>query len=573
MHLPFALSLRSVVPALLVGSLLSGLTLLAPAARAGDYTFTYSGGTVNVNGKAGGPFSVSSDGSTYSAGSGVNDFPNDTPNGSILIDQTAATATTPATTSPLTANFTWVSFGSAASDPPPSCAIVMQTCTASGGVVADPPGGDATGGGSANCGLLNAVSTPYTNGLSGASSTATSYSVQSPAGASFSVSDTPTASFTGYGGTKPGSFVYGGASVSYKVDAFPVSITLTGTLTDSNGNPILSGGNQQMLTGQQCTANFSIGLDQHGTSFTGKVTSYTWSFSGGTSGNPIKNWTETGVAADGKTPQQLFPLTSADESATDTSGNGISVKPISFYDQAADKLTATCTVSLKFPDGTTGSVTAMSTPVTFVKPTVTKWLTDTGYAQPSPKYGYFPLLPAPGTGFPGGEYWHDVTITVPQPFSGGLGCFAQIITPDFEMFQDGSTSPAADPNNKVQGLDNHFPYVSYQWTVPALGTQSDTPAIGVPGVNVPQYQGWNTATRHDQFTTWVMYKPPAFGTQGAIWVPLQSYSWDWSCTIQWLNNQWTITASNPSATTRAPARTPVDAPTPPAWSFAQTNGS
>jgi hypothetical protein len=223
------------------------------------------------------------------------------------------------------------------------------------------------------------------------------------------------------------------------------------------------------------------------------------------------------------------------------------------------------------PDGTKLPLTVKSKDISVLKPTTT-WDIDTGYFQPAALAGFFALLPAPGTGFPGGEYWHNGTISVPVPFAGGEGCFAQIITPDFEMFQDGSNLPHADPNNKVKGLDNQFPYVNYQWTLPAIGTQSDTPAIGVSGVNVPQYQGWNTATYTDQFSTWLMYRPPVVGSQSHVWVALETYGWSWLGTVQWVNNQWTITASNPSSTARAPARQINKTDDPPTWSFVQKNG-
>jgi hypothetical protein len=241
------------------------------------------------------------------------------------------------------------------------------------------------------------------------------------------------------------------------------------------------------------------------------------------------------------------------------------VSPLAFYDSAAESLTLTCKVTLLAPDNkTTLNVTATSPSITMEKPTAV-WTVQTGTVQPWAQAGYFGLLAAPGTGYPGGEYWQSAVITVPAPFSGGSGCFAQLLTPDFEMLQDGSTTPVVGPNNKMQGLDNAFPYPSSQWTLPNTGSQSDRPAFGVAGVNSPQYQGWNTATGNYSFTTWLMYQPT-----GGVWVPLQSYTWNWSCTVKWLNSQWTITASSPTS----PAQpTPTVTAIPPTWSLVQNNGS
>ncbi len=343
-------------------------------------------------------------------------------------------------------------------------------------------------------------------------------------------------------------------TVWYTINAYPVTINLTGQNTAN-----------QALTGQQITATLNGVLSGV------KVTSYTWSFDSGVAtkpASPIKNWDET--ASGDPTHPQLVPLTDADLKGTDTSGNGISVSPVNFYDEVQENVTVKRAVSLKFADGTTATINAKSVPVAFLKPSLSKWLIDTGYIQASTTNpGYFGLYAAPGSGFPGGEYWHDVTIDVPQPFSGGQGCIVQLITPAFELYKDGSPIVYADPNDKKKGLDNSFPYT--QWDLPALGKESDVPQIGVAGVNVPQDQGFRTGTFNDAFVTWVMYKPPVFGTHGHIWVPIRSYSWNTSFTLQWVNNQWTFNAPVPSATTRATPRNPVQTDTPPSWSLIQTN--
>ena len=86
------------------------------------------------------------------------------------------------------------------------------------------------------------------------------------------------------------------------------------------------------------------------------------------------------------------------------------------------------------------------------------------------------------------------------------------------------------------------------------------------------YQGYNTVAVHDKFSTWVMYMLPAVSSQGTIWVPLQSYSWDWSFTGQWLNSQWTETAASPATAADDPHYKPTGVMNiPPQWSLIQTN--
>ena len=447
----------------------------------------------------------------------------------------------------ITATYKWNNGGST-DNVVPKCVIIAEYCKAYWT-------GSASSGGTLTGGCTNPLGgalVPDTPGP-GESWEYTSYRVQNSPPELLQISSSPEAHVKATNSSSPTSASNGTASVHYGATVSPVYLLLNDQKTAF-----------QALTGQQITGK----LDLHQAPAL-KISAYTWTVSG----SAIKNWDPYGVAADKKTPQQLFPLTSDDLTKTDTSPDhsGISVPPLNFYDQKAELVTVTCKIDFTFPNGRTSTLTVTSKPVTFLKPKVTNWGIETGYARLSAQPGIFALMPAPNTGFSGGEYWHDVTISVPLPFSGGSGCFAQLITPNFEMFQDGSSIPAADPNNKAKGLDNNFPYVGYQWVVPALGTQSDTPATGVGSVNVPQYQGWNTANRSDQFTTWVMYKPPAFGAQEAIWVPLQNYSWDWSCNLKWLNGQWGISSSSPTATTRAPARTPVEASSPPAWSLVQTN--
>ena len=498
------------------------LVCLRPAtaveAGHGSYSVAFSGGTASAVGTAS-PGSLTQSGGTYtvtinSPGHvGNNGDPGNWSNPSAQCN------------GPLTATATWTADPAYPGSAPPSAVIIAQTSTASW----SSPNiavGTCNSGLGASHGATTAQSDMVTGYLYGGMD-------NPPASFTLSPACNPAVSATGTDG-HPSADVR--ATLVYTVTISPIIVHLDGTM-DVNGA-------QEALTGQQITASLPNGLPA-------PVTGYTWSFDSEVAtkpAKPIKNW--DGTASGDSTHPQLVPLTAADLTGTDTSGNGISVSPVNFYDEVQENVTVKCAVSLKFSDGTTATVNAQSVPVAFLKPSVSKWLIDTGYVQASTTNpGYFGLYAAPNSGFPGGEYWHDVTIDVPQPFSGGQGCIVQLITPAFELYKDGSTTTYADLNDKKQGLDNTFPYT--QWDLPALGKESDRPQIGVAGVNVPQDQGFRTGTFNDAFVTWVMYKPPVVGTRGHIWVPIRSYSWSTSFTLQWVNNQWTFNAPVPSATTRA----------------------
>ncbi len=339
----------------------------------------------------------------------------------------------------------------------------------------------------------------------------------------------------------------GGGAVGYTV--YPVYINLSGQ-DPTTGNA---------LTGQQIQATLAMPAKPDSLPPGTKITSYTWSFSGGTQGNPIKTWNENGVAADGKTPQQLFPLTASDLSQTDTTGNGLSSgSSISFYDEIGkDAVTAKCVVGLTFPNGTTSSVTATSSTITFIKPTAV-WKVETGnvyYSHANDAYG---LYPAFGTGFPGGVYWHDVVVTVPAPFSGGTCCFTQLAQPNHQY-----NGAGVGPNNNANSLDNSFEYFNYSWAAGSAGTENDSPAIQVgPGNKIG-----DTMTANDTLQAWLMYQPT-----GGIWVPLQKYTYTWAVTLTWVTpGTWSVSGQNPAPPNPGPTYTPTVTNIPPQWTTILAN--
>lgn len=326
------------------------------------------------------------------------------------------------------------------------------------------------------------------------------------------------------------------------------------------------------MTGQQITATLNglpAGL---------KVTSYTWSFDGTPAPHPIKNWDGNGVAVNGM-PQQLFPLTAADLMKTDTTGNGISVNSLSFYDQQAEGLSVKCAVSLKFPDGTTATVNAKSVPVAFLKPTAS-WGIKSGYVRVKTNAGTGLFGVPNDTVYKDGQSWHDVTITVPPPFSGGTFAFAQLIQPNViihRVLPQGSTATHNYqlPNNNALGLDTIFPYNQngnadgYSIPQPAnMEIDGDSPATDIPtftGVTDTGGTNWDKINTAETFTTYLMYKA---SSANAIWVPLKSYTWSWSASLVYQTDQyggggWVSQPGNPTAGSTPTAN---DTNTPPAWS-------
>jgi hypothetical protein len=251
------------------------------------------------------------------------------------------------------------------------------------------------------------------------------------------------------------------------------------------------------------------------------------------------------------------------------------VSPLAFYDSAAETLTVTCTVTLKAPDGTTFNLTATSPQVMVEKPTAS-WKAYTSGPSVNNSGGYGAT-----------EYWNPATITVPSPFSGGTGCFAQLITPSRQATRSFSPGTpmvyAATYSAKIPdgsggwmlpsvGLDTSFPYPfgttassgaqvssNYTWDVSSQGESGDMPTAPYDPPAVSGDMGgtnWYTATMQDAFTTWVMYKPA-----GGVWVPLQSLSWSTNITVSDTTGPWSV--SSGSTVTTPPKGT--DTPNPPTW--------
>ncbi len=412
--------------------------------------------------------------------------------------------------------FTWN--GGNSNIPPPSTVLVAQKSWVSW----QEPYYYTGSPGSCNNGFNDPV---LPIGTIGATCSGTHYTFMTPdSNGDIEVYCTPSVSMPAVGN---GFSSYSG--VVYTASVSPVTINFTTGTTLVNGA-------QEALTGQQIGATLSIA---------GTVTSTTWSTSGATGPNPIKNW-DPNAPGDGNATQ-IIPLTSSDYTPTNVAA------PFNFYDSNPDTVTVKCTGTVTFPDGTSSSFSAVSPTVTFMKPTVTLWNVNTPLAYTTIS-GFSAGLPYGP--FSAQEVWDSMTVTLPSPFnqgSQGQACMAQIINADRAWYRNpvdngkssaykslqvvgakGATSFVINPT----ALDSAFPYpfgyngttgqgvkTGYIWQVGNLGYSGDQPKQPYT-LNVDDGGGnhWYNSVANDSFTSWMMYQPPG---NNSIWVPLQSLTWNW----------------------------------------------
>jgi len=466
-------------------------------------------------------------------------------------------------TGTVTATLTWVptTGQDATSDPPSSSVIVTEYAGASarggsGTGKADDGWGDTSDqGGYPGSGASSGSSPGY------ASSSGTHYEVKDGSSGSITVTSGTLSASTPDNTTPDANGNFSGlgvlVSTGFNVAGANATISLPGTSTDTDGS-------KKALTGQQVTARLD-NAPPH-------VTSYTWSFTGGT---PIKNWDPYGKAADG-TPQQFFPFTDADKTGTDKTGSGILVPDLSFYDQSADTVTVKCVVNYMLPkDGNgnakSGSMTVTSKSITFLKPTAS-WAA----------YSTDPFINTTSSIYGTNVVWRPVIITVPplKGVSGGTGCFVQLITPSRQATRHPAPgtsimalntyyakNPVTNPDGSTgwvlptQGLDGGFPYdfgykanpdgspgdpvkSNYMWDVSSTGISGDRPGASYYPAVVSGDSGgsdWYTATTQDKFTTWVMCKATS---TNAIWVPLKKLDWSTNITVSNATGTWAISPGN-----------------------------
>ena len=352
------------------------------------------------------------------------------------------------------------------------------------------PSSDGTG--SANSGLPEAVTAYWpVNQIS----QNTDYSA-GPGGDSFSVSCSPTVTFSG--GSSD-------AYVQYSAGAGPVTLgPPSGTTLDSSGNP-------NILVGQPCTGT----VDGIPTTDNGWQSTYSWSVSGTT----FETWSAT-TPAIGTAP--------ANPNASYYNPTIPATNPASWYwnDLQGASETVKCTATVTPPSGEGSPFSLTVTAPKPIKVQVPKYtFTATGGRMQintaAPNENNVLCLYAGGmAGGSSGVSW-DATCTTPTTPAFGKGSveLIQIATPNLSYTAyTGSMVPGAqhnDPENGKTGLDGQCPYPSSSYTEGGPDfTSNDSPAA-------PLSNSMGSITMKHQFVDYLMYLAPG-STQA---VPLATLTW------------------------------------------------
>ncbi len=462
-----------------------------------------------------------------------------------------------------TITLTWVPAAgqTAATDPAPPSVLLSESSSASWTAQVDHyPDPYTTGGTSADNGLQDAEVAIYYAGVKsgGTSSSAFPHYFSQPVtNGVATLSRSFSAHAIASSGPSTAGVNFGCSWGGDTLTVYPMPINISGTY-----NP--TAGDYRVLTGQRITASL--------TGTIGTVTKYTWAVGGST----FKTYNEKAAS------NQLVALGPAD--LTGPAAGSTTVAPLNFYDRAQEDLTVTCAVTMTAPDGKTVlNVTATSPPINVKKPTA-MWNVKSA-APLGPQFD-----PSAKGSMSFAVLW-DATITVPSPFSGGYGCFAQIVSPtiNFQRHPLGNQSincyleePHINADGTTSyvlpttGLDTYFPYPAsstaaypqgYTWDVSAAGQSGDQPGVGF---TIPASDNggndWYSAFDSNTFTTWLMYKPSSGRTGSPVWVPLQRVDWSWTGNVvkDAATGMWNP-ARNGNAVTGSSSNTGIPVDAPPQW--------
>jgi len=328
--------------------------------------------------------------------------------------------------------------------------------------------------------------------------------------------------------------VCGTASVSYAVEASPVTLTLSGGKDDAG---------KEFLVGQQCGA--SVGLPSGWTATPPpppySATAYAWSPGG--SADPFKSFTYVPptVAINGS--GHRIDLAAGDKDDP----------TLACCFAKAGTATVSVTVRAVGPDGTVLNVSA-SKDASVVRPGFTDTAIVDGVAVVDDPMLFMGIVsssavPAGYRGF----VWRasvDDTTFVGTGGTHGRWCWVQILSGNTTRVAKVVQGSQVTYVNQVQefgstdlgwftqGLDgNAFLYPSKDGEAPdgkftangSLKRTDDYPGIGLDSGAAASYQA------HDQFTDYLMYTPPGAGSQP---VPLQSFTWWWQGAATYTSGHW-----------------------------------
>ena len=481
------------------------LSFCVPAAHAGTYQVTYTGGPAvnHVDGSsissAYGPDNTGEYGITGYIGCiwGTKSVPN---GGSVAFSGDANADTV------ITAHFVWNP--AYAGEPPPKNAIVYQKASATFSQ------NNTSGQGDCTSGLPHEISFPlrrsYMGPLIGYLKTGYKYEVKVDPGQAFDVPCSTAAHLSGEGSVGP-PIISGGGSVTvkYLAQAAPVEINFTGTLRLPNGSTDL------IMTGQGLRSTLSCGICR-------SIRSWSWSAS---AGKPFSGW----YADEHET--YYFPLQAEDKRRE--------TFHVYFTEKATDtEIIISCTATATLPDDTECQITAerkvsLLVPIVLLnRPTpgrvlidkAAKRITTTGPSD----------APSGSDDEHNGMTWRG-SYDTPTDFKNaqGNGSWHFVQTISFGRWytpEGGSETPAANGVG-LWGLDTKY---AYSHPLPNSYSSRGYPADGLEYTNhdSPSEPLGDDNIAHriqEPFETWVMFAPPPANASNPdfMWIPMWKYEWHW----------------------------------------------
>ena len=333
------------------------------------------------------------------------------------------------------------------------------------------------------------------HGDAGGAAPDTVYTAKISPGQSFSVSPacSPSLSLTSIASSG-----ISGGSLKYTAIAYPVTLSLLGTILDSLGH-------QSILVGQGCTASLNTPPFS-----TAQQSNWNWSVDG----NTFQNWNASASSA------SLSP------------GLGVTTNSTAhwYWSDITGYYNVNCTATVTPPAGQGLPFQVSATQkVHLYVPQTTEAIT-VGRVQinniDQVDYGTDFALYAGGNGNQNYGIILTTKVNTPPLFSPGIWDIVQLDTPGTWTTQLGQ-SEQPSPVNGMQGLDNRYPFYPsstppYITGIPAnnlLAQPYDSPGLAHLSNNIIRYRV------SDIYASYVMFLPPGSDTQ---WVPVWLIGWYWN---------------------------------------------
>ncbi len=426
----------------------------------------------------------------------------------------------------ITATLTWNNGGNPA-NPPPPVVVIRETSTASWT-------GDS--GSSAN-----GLGHPEVPGEWSGISSGEKWTVKQNPGTSFTMTCSPTAFCSHWLGL--GGFMPGWASVSYKVETFPIRLNLVG---------IVSPTDKRILIGQKLRATVDLdGLEVSG------QTRYTWNVKGG---GPFTSYTVSYSAGNPNAQPPIPPSSNATyvgwSSHTEFTGT------MSVYLAQPQGVTISCNVETvspplvfvvkeelsSVPPERFHQVQTIGTMQLLRQTGAQDYIVDASTPDTFALWGAQYQYPPP-VGLKTWGMFYDLWVETPQPFAPpdyGDFAFVQLVN---------NQSSYVDTNGNVTshppgwGLDKDYPHNPPGWVEALPHTQpdgstrwavfSDKPGIDPIATYNPYTPLVNSVTIIAVFKLFDYYVPPNSAAGASNPVPLHKLEWKARGWAAWSGSQWT----------------------------------